>query len=151
LPDYCQTEAMVKAEESYRDDIYLDHKGNWTGGWGSLLKLGMNLPSTVWEILFRKRFDDAVYVCDLSMRLNGIEGLSDVRQAVLIDMAYCHGRRGVLSYKKMWAAIRKEDFDQASAEIIDSNWHRDLEIQRAGRKLETRSMRAARRMKSGEI
>lgn len=143
--DYSLIEGMVKDEEGYSGEIYLDDKGNWTGGWGSLFKLGMSLPKQVWEILFRKRFDDAVYACNYT--LSGVE-LSDVRRAVLIDMAYCHGRRGVLSYKKMWAAIRKEDFDQASAEIIDSNWHRDLEIQRAGRKLETRSMRAAKRMRT---
>jgi len=150
LPDYCQTEAMIKAEESYRDDIYLDHKGNLTGGWGSLLNVGMVLPKQVWEILFRKRFDDAIYGCNFAMKLNGVE-LSDARCAVITDMVYCHGRRGILGYKNMWKAIRKDDFERASAEILDSKWHRDLEIQRAGRKIETRSMRAARRMRSGEI
>ena len=148
--DYCQTEAMIKTEESYRDDIYLDHKGNLTGGWGSLLNVGMVLPKSVWEILFRKRFDDAIYGCNFAMKLNGVE-LSDVRCAVITDMVYCHGRRGISGYKNMWEAIRKGDFERASAEILDSSWHRDLEVQRAGRKLETRSMRAARRMRSGEI
>jgi len=147
MPDYSQIENAVKAEEGYSGEIYLDDKGNWTGGWGSLLKIGMSLPKQVWEILFRKRFDDAVYGCGLAMKLNGVE-LSTARRAVIIDMVYCHGRRGVLGYKNMWKAIRKDDFDRASAEILDSSWHRDLEIQRAGRKLETRSMRAARRMRT---
>jgi len=150
MTDYFQIETIIKAEESYRADIYLDHKGNLTGGWGSLLNVGMTLPKQVWEILFRKRFDDAVNGCDFAMELNGVE-LSDARCAVIIDMVYCHGRRGILGYKNMWKAIRKDDFERASAEILDSSWHRDLEIQRGGRKIETRSMRAARRMKSGEI
>ena len=145
--DYSLIEGMIKTEEGYRENIYLDSKGNWTGGWGSLLKLGMPLPKQVWDILFRKRFDNAIYACNYAMRLNGVE-LSDVRQAVIIDMAYCHGRKGIIGYKKMWAAIRVDDYDESGMQILDSSWHRDLEKQRAGRDIETRSLRAARRMKT---
>ena len=48
--------------------------------------------------------------------------LNDARKAVLINMAFNIGMSGLFKFKNMLAAIREEDFEQASYEMLDSVW-----------------------------
>jgi len=68
------------------------------------------------------------------------DDLSDARQAVLVDMAFCLGRFRLASFKRMRAAIAAGEFEAAADEMIDSRWFRqvktrgirDVEIMRSG-------------------
>jgi len=48
--------------------------------------------------------------------------LSDVRQRVLLDMAFNIGTPTLLKFKNTLALIEAESFEEASIEMLDSRW-----------------------------
>ena len=67
--------------------------------------------------------------------------LDEARRAVLINMAFNLGVRGLLGFKNMLAAVEAGAYDRAAAEMMDSRW--------AGQVGE-RAARLARQMQMGE-
>jgi len=51
-----------------------------------------------------------------------VEDLDDIRQMVLVDMAFNMGVPRLCKFKKMWAAVHEGDFKTASEEMLDSRW-----------------------------
>lgn len=49
-------------------------------------------------------------------------GLDTFRQGVVLEMAYQMGVAGVLNFTNMWKALAKDDFAEASKEMLDSVW-----------------------------
>jgi lysozyme len=67
--------------------------------------------------------NDIIIVEDELVRAHScVEDLDSVRQLVLVDMAFNMGVPRLCKFKKMWAAIHESDFDNASAEMLDSLW-----------------------------
>ena len=60
-------------------------------------------------------------------------GLSDVRQAVVLDMHYQLGARGFRKFKKLRRAIDASDWSIAADEMLDSTWAREQTRTRAKR------------------
>jgi lysozyme len=52
--------------------------------------------------------------------------LDDVRQHVLMDMAFNMGVAGLLKFTKMLAAIEARDFSTAADEMLSSAWAREV-------------------------
>lgn len=52
--------------------------------------------------------------------------LDEIRQAVLIDMCYNLGIGRFLAFKKMIRAVEGSDFPQASREMLDSKWAKQV-------------------------
>lgn len=52
--------------------------------------------------------------------------LDAVRQRVLVDMGFNLGIPTLLKFQNMWLAIEQEDFVQASIEMMDSRWARQV-------------------------
>ena len=48
--------------------------------------------------------------------------LNDARKAALIDMVFNLGITGLMTFKKMLAALERKDYDTASSEILDSRY-----------------------------
>jgi lysozyme len=48
--------------------------------------------------------------------------LNDERQEALINMAFNIGISGLLKFKKMIAALEREDFEAAAQEALNSKW-----------------------------
>lgn len=48
--------------------------------------------------------------------------LSDVRQRVLLDMAFNIGTPTLMKFKNTLALIEAEEFEKASVEMLDSRW-----------------------------
>ena len=48
--------------------------------------------------------------------------LNDARKAALIDMVFNLGITGLMTFKKMLAALERKDYDAASSEILDSRY-----------------------------
>ena len=48
--------------------------------------------------------------------------LDEIRQRVIIDMAFNMGVPRLNKFKKMWAAVHEGDFPTASREMLDSRW-----------------------------
>jgi lysozyme len=72
----------------------------------------------------------------------GFKEADDVRQDVLVEMAYQLGVRGCRSFKRMWAAVERQDWWAAASEMLDSKWAREDSPRRA--------VELATRMRSGK-
>lgn len=59
---------------------------------------------------------------DLVKMFNGWSNFAPARQMALIDMRFQLGLTKFLGFKKMIAAIRKEDWFEAQKELIDSKY-----------------------------
>jgi len=147
--NYDEIADMVQGHEGFSEEIYLDSKGIPTVGSGIALTVGKKLPIKCLIQMFNDAFRQAIESCNACERFFGVE-LDSVRRAVVIDMCFCLGRRGVFGFREMWKAIQSDDFKEAAAQIIDSKWHRDLEKIRGNRDIETRTMEIARMMEEGE-
>lgn len=55
-----------------------------------------------------------------------VEELDSVRQLVLMDMAFNMGVPRLCKFKLMWNAIHEQEFENASLEMIDSRWARQV-------------------------
>ena len=71
-----------------------------------------------------------------------VENLDAVRQLVLVDMAFNMGVPRLGKFKKMWAAIHENNFDEAAKEMLDSRW---------ANQVKARSTKLAHAMHTGEI
>ena len=70
-----------------------------------------------------------------------VAGLDAVRQRVLVDMGFNIGLPTLMKFQNMWAAIDEEDWDEASAQMLDSRWAKQV-----GRRAE----RLSQAMRTGE-
>jgi len=54
--------------------------------------------------------------------------LNDVRQNVLVNMAFNLGIHGLLKFRKFLSALERGNFEDASVEMLDSRWSRQVGI-----------------------
>ena len=71
-----------------------------------------------------------------------VENLDAVRQLILVDMAFNMGVPRLGKFKKMWAAIHENNFEEAAKEMLDSRW---------ANQVNSRSTKLAHAMHTGEI
>jgi lysozyme len=55
-----------------------------------------------------------------------VAGLDDVRQRVLIDMAFNLGIQGLLDFKRTLEAVRQGRYHQAAGMMLESRWARQV-------------------------
>jgi len=115
----------IKRHEGYRDVVYLDTEDNPTGGWGHHFRVGSKIPKRVSEIFLEA---DIAYAVNSFYRIDKKlqDKLDPVRRYVICNMIFNLGLSGVLGFKKMWTAIKKEDFDEAAGQILDSGYARQV-------------------------
>ena len=149
---------MIAIHEGIVLNVYQDHLGIDTVG------IGRNLQDrgiTDGELSFINKTMDEVYENGLTeeeayyLCMNDIaivekellankpivNQLNDVRQMVLIDMAFNMGVPRLMAFKNMWLAIEKANYQLANEEMIDSRW--------AGQ-VGSRAMKLSLAMKNGE-
>jgi lysozyme len=68
--------------------------------------------------------------------------LDDIAKAVILDMAYNMGYAGIMTFKKMWIALEQKDYKEASKEMLDSKW---------AKQVPHRAIKLSEIMKKGEI
>jgi len=115
-----RSELLTRHREGYRSALYLDSRGLLTGGWGHCFTPGDTLTGSIWELIFRDDFQSAIHTAQLL----GPAALSEVRFAVLTDMAFNMGYVRLRGFRNMLACLKKEDFIGAAAEIRDSDYAR---------------------------
>lgn len=112
----------VKKHEGLRTTSYQDTEGVWTIGYGTNLQtltISERLAET-WLLRDLQHFESV-------LKQNKVFcGLDRVRQEVLIEMAYNLGHRGLMGFKKMWAALEEGNFIRASEEGLDSKWAKQV-------------------------
>jgi len=66
--------------------------------------------------------------------------MDSIRYAVLVNMAFNLGIRGLLGFKNALEAMRSEDWPKAAVEMLDSNW---------ANQVGDRALRLAKQMATG--
>ena len=67
-------------------------------------------------------FHDIEYFYKQMRKHHTFNTINDCRKRVILNMAFNLGVAGVLSFKKMWLALEREDYVEASHQMLDSKW-----------------------------
>jgi len=107
---------ILKQEEGFRGMTYVDTKGHLTVGYGT------KLPLTEYEatMLLEYRFNKIKQELEAELSFLNIE--QDAWD-VLYLMAYQLGVAGVMKFKKMIEALKKQNYKEASKQMRDSLWY----------------------------
>ena len=122
-----EVKQRIKKHEGFRDTVYSDSLGFATIGYGHLVLPtdnfveGVTYPKEQLEVLFDKDFQIAF--TSANELLDGLD-VNHIVKGVIIEMCFQLGKPRVMKFKKMWAAIRNNDFDEAANQMIDSAWHK---------------------------
>lgn len=129
----------VKREEGFSPKIYLDHLGNATIGYGTLLEEGVSEAEA--ELLLRHRLGAMAAEASRSERGAVFERLPPAAREALLDMAYNMGVPALLGFRRMWTALARGNWARAAAEALDSEY---------ARQVPARAARAAARLREAE-
>lgn len=105
---------------------YQDSLGYWTIGVGFLIdkRKGGRLPDAVRD--FWLDYEISKTTTELEKRLPFFSSLSQVRKDTLINMAFNLGVNGLLNFKKTIALMAGGKHAEASREMLDSRWARQV-------------------------
>lgn len=113
---------QLRREEGAESCAYQDSLGYWTIGVGRLIdsRKGGGLSNDEIDLLLDndiKRNYEAVLKA-----LPWVDKLSDARQAVLIEMAFQMGLKGLLQFQRMLGSVEDGQYVEAAAEMVKSRW-----------------------------
>lgn len=143
-PEPFRETAVIKKDEGVRKDkddnhiSYRDTEKHLTGGRGHLLnkderKLypkGTIIPDEVVDAWFKE--DMEVADADLTSILEQkATHVPDEVYDILLNMSFNLGKKNLLKFKKMWAAVEVEDWATVSHEMLNtgdskSKWHKQV-------------------------
>jgi lysozyme len=113
---------QLKHDEGVVAHAYRDSLGHLTIGVGHLIDedKGGSLSNDEIEYILQNDIDRTVY--RLGHEFAWFDDLSDVRQEVIVNMAFNLGVTGLKRFKNMIRAIEMGDWLNASMEALDSRW-----------------------------
>ena len=122
---YEELKEQIKEHEGFVPRTYKDSLGKRTIGFGHLC-----VEPEQWdddkeytreelERVFDKDFDEALKNAE---SLIGERSINFIAKQVIIEMVFQLGIGGVGKFKKMWSALDKEDYGEASFQMMDSLW-----------------------------
>jgi lysozyme len=114
---------LVKRHEGFRGQPYLDTAGHTTIGYGRNLDANPITPEEA-EVLLENDLNRAWDAC--VGHVPRFSELDAVRQAVLVSMAFNLGISGLMQFRRMLLAVQRGRFDRAAAEMLDSQWARQV-------------------------
>jgi len=143
--------AQLIAHEGLRLRAYKDHLGYWTVGVGHLIDprkggdtryhLSPETKIDKGEALGLLHDDVTKVVKQLDNQLPWWSTLDDVRQNVLVEMAFQLGIAGLLGFKRTLRSIEDGDWHAASAGMLASKW---------AKQTPKRAEKLARQMREGK-
>ena len=71
------------------------------------------------NVVFEKDFNEALKNAE---HLIGERSINDTAKEVIIEMVFQLGIGGVGKFKNMWSALDREDYGEASFQMLDSLW-----------------------------
>jgi lysozyme len=98
-----EVKKQIKDHEGFRSEIYFCSEKKATIGYGHLIT-----PQ-----------DDFIPGAEQLINLNPI---NDTAKEVIIEMVFQMGKIGCAKFKKMWKALNREDYGEASFQMMDSLW-----------------------------
>lgn len=121
--NYIKLQKELERDEGRREKPYECSAGKLTIGVGWNLE-DRGLPKRVIDMLFNISTDDAIN--DAVDLIPNFYELSQVRQRVLANMSFNLGLTRLSKFKKMLDAVRRNDYDLAAKEMLDSKWARQV-------------------------
>lgn len=119
--------ALIQAHEGLRLTPYRCTSNDLTIGYGrNLDKNGINIDEAYLMLL-----NDLDSFYDQLKEYSWYKKLNRVRQEAILELAYNCGIAGVLTFKKMIAALYQDEYTQASDELIDSLWYSQVAKERS--------------------
>lgn len=109
---------LIKHHEGLMKEAYLCPAGKITVGYGRNLE-DKGITEGEAEILLNNDIQECV---SLLQNFPFWLRLSEVRKAVVIDMCFNLGYAGLCKFKRMLAALEREDYHCAAKEMADSKW-----------------------------
>lgn len=131
--DIIKARKLIEEDEGKRYRLYDDKTGvEFTGQpvQGKLtIGIGYNIqdrgiPESIVAALFDITFKEAVEICQGTFPK--WREISDDRQTVLVSMAFNLGAGRFSGFKNLIAAVNRQDWQAAAAELMDSKAARDL-------------------------
>lgn len=131
----------IEDEEGFRPAAYQDHLGYWTIGIGTLIdaRKGGGISKDAAYFMVGEKV--AEIEKGLDKNISWWRDLNDVRQRVLISMAYQMGVPGLLKFKNTLENIETGNYDAAKNGMLASLW---------ARQTPARAKRLAERMETGQ-
>lgn len=121
---------IISLEEGYREAPYYDHLGFPTVGYGRLIGT-KGAPLSQYRGVIYEKAERVWLDCHIealrrdmvcSSMKDAYQNCDEVRQAVLLSMAYQLGMKGLSKFKKTLGFIEDGLFDCASMEMVESKW-----------------------------
>ena len=122
---YEDLKVKIKEHEGFRDQVYKDSLGFATIGYGHLV---LSTDRFKEGVTYKKKDLEEVFDRDFNIAKSNanqlIKGLPIHHQAkcVIIEMVFQLGIGGVSKFKNMWRALKQNDYQIASEEMLDSKW-----------------------------
>ncbi len=115
-----RAKAQIKRDEGRRLKPYKCTEGYWTIGYGRNLDVNGITPEEA-DHIFNNDYDRARDIATLFPCWTTLNG---PRQAVLVNMIFQMGAKGVMKFRLMQKALDERDWSRAAEEMLDSKWHR---------------------------
>jgi len=107
----------IKVHEGFRSEVYNDHLGNPTIGFGFLIEDLKLTRSVAEQILYMKVSE---LVRKLESHIKFFHTLPEDAKVVLVDMSYQMGVNGLLRFERFLGYLGKGKYESAAEEILDS-------------------------------
>lgn len=132
---------QLRDEEGEVLSAYQDHLGFWTIGVGHLIdkRKGGAISPYISSLLLES--DIADKASDLDKSLPWWRDLDEVRQAVLLGMAFQMGINGLLGFKNTLAMVKSGNYAGAANGMLNSLW---------AKQTPARAKRMSEQMRTGE-
>lgn len=111
--------AQLAIDEGKRPKIYQDTVGKWTGGVGRNLS---DCPFSDDEIQLMLTNDILTATSSARRLVKCFDQLDDVRQEVLVNMAFNLGYSRLAGFRNFLAYVNSGEFIKASSEMMNSKW-----------------------------
>lgn len=137
-----QLTIQLRRDEGVKPTAYQDHLGYWTIGVGRLIdprKPGAGLRPDEIDYLLANDIKDRLAA--LERELPWFGQIDPVRQAVLINMAFQLGTKGLLGFKNTLALVASGYYTDAADLMLDSKW---------AKQTPQRAKRLSEQMRTGE-
>ncbi len=128
-----QLQEQLKIDEGVKYEIYNDHLGYATFGIGHLItdkdpEYGKPIGTKITEERVNEVFqtDVELYISETKSVFLGLENKPEKIQLVLVNMCFNLGAPRLSKFKKFIAAIDQEQWMEASLEMMDSQWAKQV-------------------------
>ena len=122
---YEEVKEEIKLCEGYVNKIYKCSEGFDTIFYGHKVlpedtyEHDVEYPKEIGEEVFEKDFQRTL---DAAERLIADRPINNTAKEVIINMVYQIGEGGVSKFKNMWKSLDREDYGEASFQMLDSLW-----------------------------